>query len=275
MSRSSPGGAIIAVINNKGGTAKTTTSVNLAAGLARDGSETLLVDLDSQASVALSLGFCRDDLSPSMADALLDGLPLEEVIQETGQPGLHVAPGSMELANADLQLADVAGRERRLARQLARVRSGFEWIVLDCPPSLSLLSINALVAADCYLIPVKPEYLSLQGLENLDTAISRLKGSMKRAPQLAGILLTIVHPSSRSARQNIYTIRDQFGTDVFGAYIRQDVRLLEAPEAGQSIFSYAPRSSGALAYRKAVDELRSRIATLGRQTLQHRKEDPV
>ncbi|WP_291322077.1 AAA family ATPase [Desulfonatronospira sp.] len=250
---------IIAVINNKGGTAKTTTSVNLAAGLARSGEKTLLVDLDSQASAALSLGVPNHDLTPSMSDALLQGRPIEEIIRSTAQPGLDMVVGNMDLANTDLHLADVPGRERRLIRQLQRVRTDYAWVFLDCPPSLSMLSINALVAADFYLIPVKPEYLSLQGLFNLDLAIKRLKKGMNLAPRLAGILLTIVHPSSRVVRQNINEIRKNYPEDVFETYIRQDVRLLEAPAHGQSIFSYSPGSSGARAYARIVEDMKARI----------------
>lgn len=250
---------IIAVINNKGGTAKTTTSVNLAAGLARSGEKTLLVDLDSQASASLSLGVQNQDLTPSMSEALLEGRPMEEIIRSSDQPGLDMALGSMDLANTDLHLADVSGRERRLMRQLHRVRTDYAWIVLDCPPSLSMLSINALVAADFYLIPVKPEYLSLQGLFNLDLAIKRLKRGMNLAPRLAGILLTIVHPCSRVVRQNINEIRKHYAEDVFETYIRQDVRLLEAPAHGQSIFSYSPSSSGARAYSRIVEDMKARI----------------
>ena len=249
---------IVAVINNKGGTAKTTSSVNLAAGLARQGYKTLLVDLDSQASAALSLGMSREELNPGMSEAIMDGMPMEEVIRSRISAGLDIAPGGMDLANTDLNLADIPGREKRLNIQLQRVAGSYDWMVLDCPPSLSLLSVNALVASDYYLIPVKPEYLSMEGLAGLNQSVQRLKKGLRVAPSLLGILLTIVHPSSRAARQVMQRIRQEYGEYVFQDYVRQDVRLLEAPEAGRSIFDYAPRSNGAMAYTRTVKELLAR-----------------
>jgi chromosome partitioning protein len=263
---------ILAVINNKGGTGKTTTSVNIAAGLAREGFRTLLVDLDSQASAALSLGIPRSALEPSMADALLDGLPLEEAVRPSSEERLDLCPGHMDLAHTDLTLADTRGREKRLSLQLSRVRQSYDCIVLDCPPSLSMLSVNGLFAADSYLIPVKPEYLSLEGLANLDAALTRMKAGMNTAPKLLGILLTIVHPCSRAARQNMHRIRDQYGEAVFESYIRQDVRLFEAPANGESIYTYAPRSTGALAYKKATQELVKRLRQDGAILNQTAKE---
>ncbi len=251
---------IVAVINNKGGTGKTTSSVNLAAGLVRQGYRTLLVDLDSQASAALSLGISREKLEPGMSEALMDGMPMEEVVKPKVSAGLDVAPGGMDLANLDLNLADIPGREKRLNIQLQRVADYYDWIVLDCPPSLSLLSVNALVASDGYLIPVKPEYLSMEGLASLNQSVLRLKKGMRRAPSMLGVLLTIVHPSSRAAREIIQRVRQGYGENVFQNYVRQDVRLLEAPEAGMSIFDYAPRSNGAMAYTRIVKELLERAA---------------
>jgi len=249
---------IVAIINNKGGTAKTTSSVNLAAGLARQKYKTLLVDLDSQASAALSLGMSREELEPGMSEAIMDGMPMEDVIRSEFSSGLDIAPGGMDLANTDLNLADIPGREKRLNIQLQRVAGSYDWMVLDCPPSLSLLSVNALVASDYYLIPVKPEYLSMEGLAGLSQSVQRLKKGLRAAPSLLGILLTIVHPSSRAARQVMQRVRQEYGEYVFQAYVRQDVRLLEAPEAGRSIFDYAPRSNGAMAYTSVIKELLAR-----------------
>jgi chromosome partitioning protein len=250
---------VIAVINNKGGTGKTTTSVNLAAGMAAQGERTLLVDLDSQASASLSLGLARDELRPSTSEALLEGLPLEEIVRPGVADGLDLAPAHLDLANADIQLADVAGREKRLAIQLERVRHAYDWVVLDCSPSLSLLSINALMASDTYLIPVKAEHMSLEGLNSLTETLERLRAGMSCSPSMTGILLTMVHPSSRATWRNCQKVRREHGNAVLETYIPQDVRLFEAPGHGRSIFDHAPRSKGALAYRRMLREVRERM----------------
>jgi chromosome partitioning protein len=158
---------ILAIINNKGGTGKTTSAVNLAAALAMKGRRTLLIDLDSQASASLSLGVDRADFKPSIADAILEGRGMSGIIRKTAAEGLDLITGSADLADADIQLARIPGRERRLKEAIAPVRASYDFIILDCPPSLSMLSINAMVAADTFIIPTPPEYLALEGLVGL------------------------------------------------------------------------------------------------------------
>ena len=168
---------IIAFINSKGGVAKTTTTVNLGAALALAGQKVLVCDLDSQGSASFSLGVSRADLEPSLLPALLGEVPLRSIIRQTGVKGLDLVTGSMSLANADVALADVEGRERQLARALEPVRAQYDFILLDCPPSLSLLPVNALVAAEGFVVPVTPHYLALEGLVNLFEAVARLQAS--------------------------------------------------------------------------------------------------
>ena len=176
---------IIAVINNKGGTGKTTTCVNLSACLAASGYRVLLVDLDSQASASLSLGIPRNALAPSAAHVLFDSLDVEDAIRPAVLPGLDLLTGQMELANTDLMLADVPGRERRLSRCLQGVRDQYDFIFCDCPPSLSLLPVNALVMSDSYIVPVTPEYLALEGLIGLMDGIDRMKKGIGIADRIA------------------------------------------------------------------------------------------
>jgi len=183
---------ILAIVNNKGGVGKTTTAVNLAAGLATPRRRVLLVDLDSQGSASLALGIARADLAPSAAEVLLDGLQVRAAIRPTPVAGLDLLTGSMALANADIVLGEVAGREHRLREALAPVRDAYRFILLDCPPSLSLLPINALVASDAFLVPVTPQYLAVEGLVNLMDAVARLQASMDTHAPLLGLVLTLV-----------------------------------------------------------------------------------
>lgn len=256
---------IIAIINNKGGTGKTTTCVNLAAFLASSGYRMLLVDLDSQASASLSLGIDRNRLSPSSAHVLFGTAKVAEAIRPGVVSGLDVLPGHMDLANTDLMLADVPGRERRLAESLNRVSGNYDVVLLDCPPSLSMLSINALAAADYYVVPVTAEYLALEGLVSLMNGINRLKRGMGVAPELLGILFTLVNPCLKMSGDIAGLIREHYGSRVFETEIKRDVKLGEAPAYGCSIFDHAPKSPGAGAYAKLVEEMIDRIKTNGRE----------
>lgn len=254
---------ILALVNNKGGVGRTTTAVNLSAGLANKNHRVLLADLDSQGSASLSLGVNRADLKPSSADVLLGGMSIQRAIRPTTIKGLDLLTGSMELANADLVLGDARGREMRLKNALNPVRKDYAFIILDCPPSLSLLPINALVAADAYLVPVTPHYLALEGLVNLMEAVERVRQGMGTAALQLGLVLTMVDYRNRATREIVDIVRGHYKHQVFRAEIRINVRLAEAPSFGKSIFDYAPSSTGAAAYRRLVTEVLRRCRKAG------------
>ena len=249
---------IVALVNNKGGVAKTTTAVNLAAALASKTKRVLLVDLDSQGSASFSLGVARAQLSPSSAEVLLEDTPIRDAIRSTSIQGLDLVTGSMALANADLALVDVKGRERRLATTLAPVRDEYAYILLDCPPSLSMVPINALVAADAFLVPVTPQYLALEGLVNLMTATEQLRRGTGAQAALLGLVLTQVDRRPKVTTEIIDLIRGHYGDRVFKTEIPINVRLSEAPSFGRSIFEHDPSSSGADAYKRLATEFAHR-----------------
>ena len=246
---------ILALINNKGGTGKTTSAVNLAAALAMRGSRALLVDLDSQASASLSMGIDRAAFAPSVADAVLAGRPLKPIIRRTAVEGLDLVTGSPDLANADLMLASLSGRERRLKDAVAPVLGDYAFIILDCPPSLSMLSVNAMVAADAFIIPTPPEYLALEGLVGLLDAVKKVHAGIGDKCRLLGILLTKVDHRRRVTEEIIGVIRGHYKDQVFRAEVGVDVRLVEAPSFGKTIFQYDRRSSGAEAYLQLAGEI--------------------
>jgi chromosome partitioning protein len=248
---------IISLVNNKGGVAKTTTAVNLAAALAAQKKKILLVDLDSQGSASLSLGITRANLSPSLADALLDDKPIEKSVRETQVKNLSLITGSMQLANADLALSDAWGRELKLKRALEPLRKEFDYILIDCPPSLSLLPVMALVAADQFIVPVTPHYLALEGLVNLTTAVEKLRKGMGDVAEMRGLVLTMVDRRARVTEEIINLIREHYKEKVFKTEVRVNVRLTEAPSFGQTIFEYDARSPGAQAYSALAKEFLS------------------
>ncbi len=254
---------ILALINNKGGVGKTTTAVNLAAALAKDGQRVLLIDLDSQGAASLSCGLRRSELNPSAAEMLFQNAPIASVIRKTSMENLDLIPGSNDLADADRLLATADDREIRLRAILESVRGNYDAIIIDCPPSLTVLSSNALIAADAYLVPVPPHYLALGGLASLLEGVNRLCDAGKGdVAELLGFVLTLVDYRNKMTPTMIEALRKNWNQNVFKTEIRVNVKLTEAPQHGKSIFEYASDSTGAKSYRALAKEVKRRFESL-------------
>ena len=249
----------VALVNNKGGVGKTTTAVSIAAGMAAKGRRVLLVDLDAQGSAALSLGLSRSDTEAGTAEVLLEGMAVRDAVCPSSVTGLDVLPGGMPLASADLVLSDVEGREAVVKAALTPVLRDYAVIVLDCPPSLGLLTVNALTAADFFLVPVTPDYLALEGLANLTAAVDRIRAGIGKVADLAGIVLTMADYRQNVTREAEVMVRRHFGKKVFRTVIRVNVKVKEAPSFGKTVFDYDRRSAGAEAYKALTREVERRI----------------
>ena len=254
---------VLAVLNNKGGVGKTTAAVNLAAALATPKRRVLLIDLDSQASASLSCGVPRTQLLPSSADCLLQDYPAIKAIRPTSTRNLDLITGSTELANADLALCDIPGREAVLQRCLKPVRQRYDIVVLDCPPSLSLIGVNALMAADGLIVPVAPQFLAVEGLGNLLSAVDQVRTRLGSRIKVLGILLTMM-TAGRHASEASRTLRARHRDRVFHTEITQSVTLEEAPRSGKPIVECAPRSRAADAFRRLAGEVLERLRDLKR-----------
>jgi chromosome partitioning protein len=250
---------IINIINNKGGTGKTTTCVNLAAALAYTGYSVLLIDLDSQASASASLGFEGENSVPTIADILFNDIEIENAIIDTSVENLSFIPGDIEMANSDLILADVGGREKLLKKSLSSIEKEFDFILFDSPPSLSVIFINSLTASDFYIVPIVPEYLAFKGFMNLMTVMEKIKEGMNISTKMLGILFTMVNPSIKRNRkitkEIIHHLKKEYGDYVLKTMIVRSAKLNEAPANSSSIFEYAPHSTGARQYMKFTEEV--------------------
>jgi chromosome partitioning protein len=246
---------ILALISRKGGVGKTTTAVNLSAALARRGRQVLLVDLDNQASASVSLGVERPALAPSSADVLLRGMQARQAVRQTTIPGLDLITASIDLVHADAELARLRNPETRLRAALAPLASSYDLITLDCPSSLTLLPVNALVASDAFLVPVATQFLAAAGIQNLIASAQRVAWDAGVRTRPLGVLLTMVDYRTRSTRETVDRIRGELGNLVFAIEIRINTRLAEAPRAGQSIFQFDPGATGAAAYSLLAEEL--------------------
>lgn len=245
---------ITALISRKGGVGKTTTAVNLSAALAAQGLRVLLVDLDSQSSASLSLGVDRANLAPSSADVLLGGLPANQAVRETAIPGLHLITASVDLIQAETELAVFRGKETRLRSALAPIVRDYDFIFLDCPSSLSLLPVNAVVAANAFIVPVVPQFLAVTGVKNLVAAAERTAWDHGARVRPLGLLLTMVDYRTKSTRRTVDELRSEHGNLIFAIEIRINTRLAEAPAAGQTIFQYDRHAKGAAAYQLLAGE---------------------
>ncbi len=251
-------GRVIAVANQKGGVGKTTTAVNLAAALALDGHPTLLVDLDPQSSATTGVG--RHPGEGTVYDVLVDGQALPDVICGTAIERLDVAPATRDLVGAEIELVSVANREHRLYEALASVRNRYDFVLIDCPPSLGLLTLNALRAADSVLVPMQCEYYALEGLTALLDTVGRVRDAFNPQLALEGLVLTMFDGRNSLARQVHNEVRAHFGDQVFRTVVPRNVRISESPSHGMPVVTYDPGSRGAVAYRALARELARPVA---------------
>ncbi len=251
-------GKIIAFANQKGGVAKTTTTLNLAVAFKEQGLNVLAVDLDPQGNLTMSQGLNPDEIERSMFDVLVHRLPIEQVIQERE---VDVAVSSIDLAGAELALSSMIGRERALEKALVPVRENYNYILIDTPPSLGILTVNALVAADGVIVPVQCEYLSLRGLVQLENTLSMIRENLNPNVQIEGILPTMYDNRTLHSREAVDILKENFGELVFDTRIRKTIRYAEAPVKGSSVLAYDPTGSASEAYRDLAKEVLSGAKT--------------
>jgi chromosome partitioning protein len=251
---------VIAIANQKGGVGKSTTAVNLGAFLAEAGKRVLVVDLDPQGNASTGVGIGHSDREATIYEVLTAGLDIHGAVLETEVPGLGVVPSTIDLAGAEIELVSQFSREARLARALEDVRADYDFILLDCPPSLGLLTVNALTAADELIVPIQCEYYALEGLGQLLKNVRLVQQNVNPRLRLTGIVMTMFDSRTKLADQVVAEVRAYFGPRVYDAIIPRSVRLAEAPGFGKTILQYDPGSKGAQAYRRLAQELLTKAA---------------
>lgn len=254
-----PGAFVLAVVNQKGGVGKSTTSVNLAATLAVEGQRVLLIDLDPQGNATSGYGLDKNRRERCIYDALLADVALEELIEPVEIEGVFMVPSTIQLAGAEIELVSAFSRESKLKQVIRPVLRDFDFIIIDCPPSLGLLTINALTAADGVLIPVQCEYYALEGLTKLLETVRLVKTQLNPSLEVFGVVMTMYDVRTRLSQQVVDEVRDFFGDRVFETLIPRSVRLSEAPSFGQPVTLYDPNGRGSAAYTELAKEVIARV----------------
>jgi chromosome partitioning protein len=252
---SDSGARILAIANQKGGVGKTTTAINLATALAACDKRVLVLDIDPQGNATTGLGVPREAIGPTSYDVLVDGAPIAAAILATQVPLLWILPGSVDLAGAELELASALAREFRLRNALATIAAGYDYILIDCPPSLNLLTVNALTAATGVLVPLQCEYYALEGLSQLLKTVELVKQNLNSTLEIEGVVLTMYDRRNNLCDMVAADVRRHFGPRVFDTVIPRNVRLSEAPSHGKPALLYDLRCSGSQAYIQLAGEL--------------------
>lgn len=251
---------ILAICNQKGGVGKTTTAISLAVALAKKQQNVLLVDLDPQGNASSGLGFDKSELEKTVYDVLINELPTSEAILPSGRERLSVLPTNINLAAAELELVSAVSRETILKRALAEIQKDYDYVIIDCPPSLGLLTINALTAADRILIPVQAEYYALEGLSQLLDTVSKVRKILNQDLDILGALITMYDSRTRLSGEVANELRAFFEGKCFKTMIPRNIKISEAPSHGQAITEYEPYSRGGIAYKNLTEEILNRKA---------------
>ena len=249
---------VVAIANQKGGVGKSTTAINLGAGLALQGERVLVVDLDPQGNTTSGLGIDRGAVAATTYDVLVDDAPIEDVVEATSVRDLFLLPANIQLAGAEIELVSMFSRETRLGAALDKVRDQYSFVLIDCPPSLGLLTINGLAAADEVIIPIQCEYYALEGVTQLMHNVSLVQQKLNPALEVEGVVLTMFDGRTTLSADVVRQVREHFGPTTYRTVVPRTVRLSEAPSYGEPIEAFDPMSRGAIAYRELAREFRRR-----------------